>query len=336
MKKRRPTIIDVAKQAGVSKTTVSRVIGREADKVRQETRQHVLEVIEELGYTHNAVASSLRTDRTNIIMLAIPDITNPFWPALARGVQDKMEMEGYAVVFANSDWNDQREKMFLEMARRNRFDAILINPVCVNNDDLLAAHIPTVLIGSHTNFPDFDSVGSDSYGAIQLALTHLYDLGHRRIGLIRGQQVRPRHTRLQSYQDFLSNKRLPQDDDLVVQVPFDEKGGRDALKQLLALPEKPTAVLAANDILAIGALLAAHEVNISVPDELSIIGIDDIYAASTTTPPLTTIAKPKYEIGRKAAAYLLDHIQRQAYLKPRRTLFSCSLQERNSTGPRPN
>ena len=333
--KRRPTIIDVAKQAGVSKTTVSRVVGQEAGKVREETRQRVLDAIEDMGYMHNAVASSLRTDRTNIIMLAIPDITNPFWPALARGVQDKMEAEGYAVVFANSDWDDHREKMFLEMARRNRFDAILINPVRVNNDDLLDTHIPTVLIGSHTDFPDFDSVGSDSYGAMQIALIHLYDLGHRRIGLIRGRQVRPRHTRLRGYQDFLTSKGLPLDDSLIVQAPFDEEGGRKAFKQLLALPERPTAVLAANDILAIGALQAAHEANIAVPDELSIIGIDDIYAAATTTPPLTTIAKPKYEIGQQAAAYLLDHLQERPCSQPRRTLFACTLQERHSTGPAP-
>lgn len=333
--KKRPTIIDVAKKAGVSKSTVSRVITNDGMNVREETVQRVQEAIDALGYTHNAVASSLRTARTNIIMLAIPDITNPFWPALARGVQDKMEAEGYAVVFANSDWNDHREKMFLEMARRNRFDAILINPVCVNNDDLLATHIPTVLIGSHTDFPDFDSVGSDSYGAIQLALNHLHALGHRRIGLIRGKQVRPRHTRLRGYQDFLANHDLPLDEDLIIQVPFDEEGGKEALAQLWALPQRPTAVLAANDILAIGALQAAHERNIAVPDALSIIGIDDIYAASTTMPPLTTIAKPKYEIGRQAAAYLLDHLQERPSSQPRRTLFSCTLQQRNSTGPPP-
>ena len=113
--KRRPTIIDVAKQAGVSKTTVSRVISGDGSNVREETFQRVQEAIQELGYTHNAVASSLRTARTHIIMLSLPDITNPFWPAVARGVQDGMETEGYAVVFANSDWDAQREKMFLEM-----------------------------------------------------------------------------------------------------------------------------------------------------------------------------------------------------------------------------
>jgi len=340
--KRRPTIIDVAKHAGVSKTTVSRVISGNGVSVREETFQRVQTAVDELGYTHNAVASSLRTDRTNIIMLSLPDITNPFWPAVARGVQDRMETEGYAVVFANSDWDAQREEMFLEMARRNRFDAILINPVRVSNDALKATHIPTVLIGSHEGFPDFDIVGSDSYGATRLALDHLFELGHRRIGLIRGErQSRPGHSRLRSYEDFLREKGVPLDNSLIVRVPFDEVGGRHAIGQLLALSRPPTAVLAANDILAIGALQAAHETGLSVPDQLSIVGIDDIFAASATTPPLTTIAKPQYEIGRQAAAFLLDHLGKRPVLSlskrpfppPRRHLFTCTLQHRGSTGP---
>jgi LacI family transcriptional regulator len=222
------------------------------------------------------------------------------------------------------------------MARRNRFDAILINPVRVNNDELKAAHIPTVLIGSHEGFPDFDIVGSDSYGATQLALAHLYDLGHRRIGLIRGErQSRPGHSRLRSYEDFLREKGLVMDSSLIVRVPFDEMGGRQALEQLLALSEPPTAVLAANDILAIGALQAAHTAGLTVPDQLSIMGIDDIFAASATTPPLTTIAKPQYEIGRQAAEFLLDHLGERPSLTPRRHLFTCTLQQRGSTGPPP-
>jgi len=332
--KRRPTIIDVAKQAGVSKTTVSRVITGDGANVREETYQRVKTAVEELGYTHNAVASSLRTTRTNIIMLSLPDITNPFWPAVARGVQDRMEADGYAVVFANSDWDAERERMFLEMARRNRFDAILINPVRVSNDELKATHIPTVLIGSHEEFPDFDIVGSDSYGAIKAALTHLYDLGHRQIGFIRGErQNRPGHSRLRSYEDFLREKQMSFDDSLVVKGSFDEAGGRQAMQQFLSLSIPPTAVLAANDISAIGALQAAHEAGLSIPEHLSIIGVDDIFAASVTTPPLTTITKPQYEIGGLAAKFLLDRLNKRSFSTPRRHLFNCTLRQRGSTAP---
>ena len=129
---RRPTIIDVAKQAGVSITTVSRVISNNGGSVREATSQRVHAAIKTLGYTHNAVASSLRTD----LLLSLPDITNHCWPAVARGVQDRMEVENYAAVFANNDWDPQREKMFIESASRNRFDTILINPVSIKNADL--------------------------------------------------------------------------------------------------------------------------------------------------------------------------------------------------------
>src|SRR5690606_7553783 len=143
---RRPTIIDVARKAGVSKSTVSRVIRGDGSSVHPTTRRRVEEAIAELGYEHNAVASSLRTERTNTIMLAIPDIANPFWPDVARGVQDVMDREGIAVVFANSDWDVRLERESLRMASRNRFDGVLIDPIAVDNEELKAFKIPAVLI----------------------------------------------------------------------------------------------------------------------------------------------------------------------------------------------
>jgi DNA-binding LacI/PurR family transcriptional regulator len=333
MSRLRPTIIDVAKQAGVSKSTVSRVVNGNVDKVRDSTRQRVLEAIKILGYEHNAVASSLRTGRTHTIMLAIPDITNPFWPEVARGVQDYMDKEGYAVVFANSDWKGTREKEFLAMARRNGFDAIIINPVEVTNQDLLDAEIPTVLIGARDGYPNFDIVGSDSYHAAKKALAYLYDLGHRRIGLIRGKHLnRTAYSRLAGYLDFLREKDLALDESLIVEREFELRGGVEAMKQLLSVPEAPTAVLAANDILAIGAFQAIHDASLKIPQEISIMGIDDIYAAAATNPPLTTMAKQKYELGYQAATFLLEHIYGKAPDAPRRCLLPCKLIERGSTG----
>ncbi len=330
--KERPTIIDVAKHAGVSKTTVSRVIGGDGARVREATRKHVEAVIARLGYEHNAVASSLRTARTNIVMLAIPDITNPFWPDVARGAQDVLDGAGYAVVFANSDWDGRREVAFLQTARRGRFDGMLINPIQLTNDQLRSAGLPAVVIGSDEDFPDFDTVGSDSYGAMGLALDHLLSLGHQRIGLIRGERrSRPGHSRLAAYLDFLREKGIPVDEQCIVVAPFTLAGGNLGMQQLLDLSQPPSAVLAANDILAIGALQAAHERGLEVPRDLSIAGIDDIFAASTTTPSLTTVAKPKYQIGQQAARLLLERIQRQAPAEPRRHIFPCALQRRGST-----
>ena len=142
----RPTIIDVARHAGVSKSTVSRVLQGDGP-VSQQSQEAVWQAIAVLGYEQNAVASSLRTDRTWTIMLATPDITNPFWATVARGVQDTMEAAGYSVVLANSDWDANRERLFLRTARRNRFDAILINPTAVSGQELLATGVPVVLLG---------------------------------------------------------------------------------------------------------------------------------------------------------------------------------------------
>ena len=332
---RRPTIIDVAKYAGVSKSTVSRVIS--GGSAGEETRRLVETAIVELGYEHNAVASSMRTNRTNTVMLAIPDITNPFWPDVARGVQDIMDEAGYAVVFANSDWRGDREKMFLQLAHRNRFDGILINPVQVSNTELKQTGIPTVLIGSREDYTDFDVVGSDSYDGTQLALEHLFSAGHRRIGMLRGLRTRPRRerSRYASYLDFLKKHQLPFDETLTVEYPFDQQGGFEAAKVLLCLPQPPTAILAANDVLALGAIKAAHEMGLNVPKDLSIIGQDDIFAAATTVPALTTIAKPKYRIGQKAAEFLLDRIMGRAAKQIRRYIFSSQLQVRASTAPPP-
>lgn len=332
-----PTIVDVARVAGVSKSTVSRVLRGDGTYVRDETRHKVWAAVKALGYEHNAVASSLRTNRTFTVLLAIPDITNPFWPEVARGVQDLMEEHGYSVVLSNSDWDTKREQGFLRMARRNRFAAIAINPTGVTNEELRQTGLPTVILGVREGYPDFDMVGSDSYGGTLQALAYLHQLGHRRIALIRGRRQGKRgRARLAAYQEFLQEQRLPYDPALVMEVPFDRDGGHQAMARLLDLDPRPTAVLAANDILAIGAMQAAHRAKVAIPRDLSIIGMDDIYPATMTNPPLTTLAKAKYEIGRQAARFLLDRIQGDRVLAPRRQVIACRLIERGSTGPPPN
>lgn len=334
--KSRPTIIDVAERAGVSKSTVSRVVADDGQGVSEKAKKRVQKAIEELGYVPNAIASSMRTDRTNIIMLAIPDITNPYWPEVARGVQDVMDEAGYSVVFANSDWHTQRERKYLEMVRRNRFDGLLINPVGVSNDELKALAVPTVVLGLQQDIVDFDIVGSDSYAASKMALDYLVSLGHHRIGLISGQrQGRAKGPRLSAYTDFLRDAGLQQDKSLMVSMPFSLVGGTEGMKKLLALPQRPTAVYCDNDIIAIGALKAAKDEGLRVPEDISITGVDDIFAASTTTPPLTTVSKPKYDLGRQASRFLLEQIEQGMPASPRTLLLSCRLKVRGSTAPPP-
>ncbi|MEA3308427.1 MAG: LacI family DNA-binding transcriptional regulator [Chloroflexota bacterium] len=330
----RPTIIDVARVAGVSKTTVSRVVGCKDAPVRTETRQKVLRAIEQLGYERNALAGGLRTDRTYTIALFLPDIANPFWPEVARGIQDVLEGEGYAVVLANSDWDAKREHKFLAMSRRNRFDGLIINPVSVTNAELVANGIPAIILSLDTDYPDFDVVGSDSYGGTTLALEHLVGLGHRRVGLISGLSRGSRQpSRLTSYVDFLQQHHIPVENELIVKCPYGQEHGWRSMKQLLDLDDPPTAIFAANDILAIGALQAIRDAGLRVPQDISLVGMDDIYAVSVTTPSLTTVAKEKYELGCQAATFLLERIREAAPERFRRHALPCRLIQRTSSAP---
>ena len=325
------TIIEVAQVAGVSKSTVSRVLLGGA-QVKDATKTAVLQAIQSLGYERNELASSLRTDRTRMVMLATPDITNPFWPEVARGLQDTIEPDDYSMVLANSDWDATRERRFLSTARRNRFDALAINPAGVSERELLAHGTPIVILGLTDEFSSFDVVGSDSYHGTLQALEFLYNLGHRRIGFMRGVHRRGRgHARQRAYNEFLHQTGLPYDQTLIAEAPFDLEGGRQAARTLLQRDGRATAIFAANDVLAIGAMQTARDMGLEIPRDLSVIGMDDIYAAATTIPPLTTVAKDKYAIGRWAGRFLLDRLHTAAPTPPRRHAVPCRLVVRGST-----
>lgn len=329
---RHPTIIDVAHRAGVSKATAARVVSGQDDLVREQTRTRVWQAVKELGYERNTLAGSLRTNRTFMVALCIPDITNPFWPEVARGVQDTIEVEGYATVTVNSDWGIEREQNYLRVVRRNHFDGLIINPTSMDGDALRKLGIPVVLLGSGSNLPDFDSVGSDTEVGAQAALEHLLSLGHRRIGLIAGRPQRRREfARLESYRTFHARNGLVLDESLMIDCDFSDMAGFQAMQRLLMLSAPPTAVFAANDVLAIGALKAAQSMHWTVPDDVSIVGMDDIYAAAMTSPALTTIGKPKYEIGATAAKLLLTRLQGTAPPDARHIKLPCQFIQRGST-----
>jgi len=301
--------------------------------VKASTERAVWQAIHTLGYAPNAVARSMRTDRTFMVMLITPDITNPFWPEVARGVQDTVEHAGYSVVLGNSDWLRTREDLLLRTARNNRSDGIAINPSAISEDDLKQLGIPVVVLGLRKEFTDFDMVGSDSYAGILTALEHLYSLGHRRIGFVHGRHITDAQARLQGYLDFLQQHDLPYDADLVVHTPFELAAGKEAAITLLQRANRPTAIFASNDMLAIGVLQGARRLGVAVPAALSVVGMDDIYSAAMTTPPLTTVAKAKYDTGVAAATCLLERIAGTAPSAGRRVAIGCKLVVRETTAP---
>lgn len=334
--KKRPTLRDVAHMARVSKATAARVVNGDTELVREQTRARVLDAVEKLGYERHAVAGSLRSERTYMLALSIPDITNPFWPEVARGVQDTVEQQDYTVVLMNNDWDADREQKQLRRMRQKQFDGLIINPTGTLNSDLLDLHIPVVLLASGEAYPDFDTVSSDSNQASQLAMEHLIALGHKRIGLIAGPlRRRKSHTHRNTYMEICHKHGLPVDPALIVQTTFSQEGGYTAMQQFLDLDCRPTAVFAVNDIIALGALRAAQTAGLRVPEEISIIGMDDVFAAATAYPPLTTIAKPKYEIGVTAARFMLERIKGTMPGPTRHPLLPCKLVKRGSTAAPP-
>lgn len=329
---KRPTLRDVARLAGVSKATAARVVNGDHDIVRDLTRERVMAAVQQLGYERHAIAGSLRSERTYMIALSIPDITNPFWPEVARGVQDTIEEAGYTVVLMNNDWNAAREHEHLKRMQQKQFDGLIINPTGIVSADLKALHIPVVLLASGESYPDFDTVSSDSSQAGCLAMEHLIRLGHRRIALIAGPlRRRKSYTHRDTYLKMLHTHHLPVDPALVIQTTFTLEGGYSAMEGFLSLAQPPTAVFAVNDIIALGALRAAQTAGLRVPEDISIIGMDDIFASSMSSPPLTTIVKPKYNIGATAADFLLERIEERATDEKRHILLPCTLEARSST-----
>jgi DNA-binding LacI/PurR family transcriptional regulator len=334
--RQRYTIRDVAAAAEVSQATVSRVLAGRGRYVRQHLRDRVERAARELGYRPSMQAAALRTNRTYLVGLILRSITNPVWPEVARGVQGAARRAGYSVVLANTEWEEGSEQEYLATARRAGFDGILISPGRVTNEELRELGIPAAILGSQAEFPDFDVVGIDTEQGSADAVGHLAGLGHRRIALIAppldsssGQKRR------RDYRRALAGRGLAERADYVVEAPRTREGGQMAAAALLGLAEPPTALLASNDQQAIGALATAQRRGLSVPEELSIVGFDDIDAASATTPPLTTLRRPQREYGQLAMQFLLERIEGRAPEQPRRRLFPCELVVRRTTGPAP-
>jgi LacI family transcriptional regulator len=324
---RRLTQYDIARELGVSQSTVSQVLGnRAASTIPEETRQRVLEAARALGYVPDRVARSLRTGKTNIIAAVIPDITNPFYPALVRGIQDVAEEHAYHVATYNSDGDGGKERQLLEVIMQARADGVILAPFHLDRaalQPLLDRQTPVVLLAGPDEYPDLpvDNIGTDAVGSAQAATEYLIGRGHRRIALLTSDLAWAGRKRAEGYDRALKEQGLPIDDELVVWCKdFTEKGGFEGMQRCARLRPLPTAVFAASDQLALGALLAARELGIDVPGQVAIIGIDDISLARLVSPALTTIAQDQERQGRQAAQMLFERLN-QSYQGPPRRIF---------------
>jgi DNA-binding LacI/PurR family transcriptional regulator len=333
--RRRATINDVASQAGVSPTTVSHVLSMRRP-VAESTRKKVLDVIDELGYQPHGLARSLRMRQTNTVALIIPDITNPFYPVAARGLQDVLTDQRYTATVCNTDGVRQQELAFLEQMVARPVDGIVFVGFEITPEDLrpaTRAGIPLVLVGPQFSPEIADVVGTDDRVGTAEATRYLLDKGIDRIGFIglHTGGVGPSRTRVDGYEDALIQRGISLQPELVAPIGnYTREEGAQGMRRLLGLPEPPRAVVCVNDLVAIGALGVARECGFKVPEDVAIVGFDDIEAASLVDPPLTTVANPAYSLGQAAGRLLLSRLTSSYEGDYRRIVLPCHLVARDS------
>ncbi len=334
------TLKELGRLAGVHPSTVARVLNDDPrQRVSEPVRARILALAHEYDYQPNHLARSLRTKRSFVIGTAIPDIANPFFAILFRGIEDALAASGYSVIMANTDDEPAREELSIAMLRGRQVDGLII--ATARREDptieaLVAAGFPFVLVNRHTDPLASNAVVPDDYAGAAAAVEHLIALGHRRIAHIAGSdEMSTGHTRRRGYLETLRRHRLPADPDLVVRGSFREPGGYEAMRRLLALPQPPTAVFAVNDLAAAGAVRAIEEAGLLVPTDISIVGFNDLSTAFGTSRLLTTVRLPLHDMGRAAADRLLAQIT-GGLMSEEPLIIPVELVVRQSTGPAPS
>jgi LacI family repressor for deo operon, udp, cdd, tsx, nupC, and nupG len=332
------TIRDVAAAAGVSRATAARVLAN-PEMVAEATRARVMKSVEELGYTRNSVAASLRTTRTGRIIVTVPDISNPFFSRVIRGVEEAAQKAGYAVLLGDTRNEREREEQYAEMLNRREADGIIflghrLPTTLARLLDRDGARAPIVNGCEFTPSLGVSSAHIDNAGAAHEVMRTLYEMGHRDIALITGPDDSP------LTRDRLIGARKAAEDrgaerPIVESGDFTIESGRRAGMSLLTRDRPPTAIFCFSDEMAIGALAAARSAGIACPDTISIVGFDDIQMARYVDPPLATVRQPMAEIGRRTVELLLD-ILNDRQDTPVSATLPHQLVVRESLGPGPH
>jgi LacI family transcriptional regulator, galactose operon repressor len=308
VKSPRPTIYDVARLAGVSTATVSRALNG-TGQIAPATRATIDAAVEQLGYHPNTVARSLVTKSTQTIALLLPDITNPFYAALVSGIQRRVLETGHTMLLCTTESDPEREEQYLNLLRAKQVDGVLVDGLVLPPDTIarfVRNGLPIVCLDRDVDSTTVPLVQVDNRLGARMATEHLLSLGHRRIGHIAGApELGISEERIAGYRDALAAAGLEPEPQLLAVGMFTEEGGCEAMGALLETTEL-TAVFAANDLSAIGAVSAIVESGRRVPDDVSVVGFDDLRLSRYTTPPLTTIHQPALEIAERATQLLLD------------------------------
>jgi LacI family transcriptional regulator len=328
-----PTIREVAEKAGVSPTTVSHVVNN-TRYVSEHVRNRVRLAMRELNYRPNALARSLRRGETLTLGLILPDSANPFFAEISRAIESEAFQCGYSVILCNTENNIEKERLYTEVLENKQVDGLIF---VASGEDLQAISeiagngLPLVVVDRDMGNLELDTVTTDNFSGGLIATQHLLSLRHQRIACITGpSNITPSADRVTGYRAALQQAGVPVDEVLLARGDFHPASGYQAALQLLQRNPRPTAIFACNDLMAIGAIRAASQLGLRVPQDVSILGFDEIELASYTTPPLTSVSQPKEEIGQLAVALILERIQDHTLL-PRRKVLSPRLVIREST-----
>ncbi len=330
-----PTIRDVARRARTSVSTVSRVLTG-TGPVAEATRQRITEAIAELGYTPNALARGLVRRRSGTIGVVIPDVANPFYAEVLRGMSDVASAQGLHMLLVNADLSFAKEAEGFALLQEKQVDGIVYTSGVITSDHRTIFRRlgrPVVLAATYDPEGAYPAVLADSRAGAVLAMTHLLDRGHRRIAVING----PRADliaglpRWEGYRQAAEMRGLILDPALVLEGDYRLEAGYRAMQRLLDAPQPPTAVAAASDLMAIGAMNAALDRGLTVPGEISVVGFDNIWLSAAVRPALTTVAQPMYDMGAQAIRMLGDAMAARG--EPAVTWIQPYLVERGSTGP---
>ncbi|MFO7710098.1 MAG: LacI family DNA-binding transcriptional regulator [Desulfobacterales bacterium] len=332
------TIHDVARIAGVSTATVSRAINS-PEIVSPKTRDRVARAMKACRYHYNALARGFVTKQSGTLGLIVPSITNPIFAESIRGVQDFAHSQGYQVLLGNSDYEYPKEDRLCEVLKERQVEGLIITTTNLKGKvlrELLDDRFPFILLYSTIRRGPISSVGVDNFLGGYTATKHLIQNGHRRIAMLAGGfsfSDKSLH-RWRGYKKCLMDHGVNYDPSLVLQTRYALESGREGIKSLLSLDKPPTAVFCSNDFMAIGAMQGAREFGVVLPEELSIVGFDDMAISSYITPGLTTIRQPAYEMGRLGAEILLDQIKKRDG-RPIHKILATSIVVRESTAVAP-
>lgn len=308
---KRITMHDVAKEAGVSLMTVSRVVNEKED-VSPVTRQKVIEVIRKLNYRPSSIARGLATQRTGTLGVVVPDISNPFFSSIVRIAEEEAYSQDYSVFLGNTNEDPQREMAVLQSLEDNQVDGLILCSSRLEDDvltDVLSRFPTSVLVFRERKSPEVGAITLDDVFGGEIAIKHLLETGHENIGLISGPSISlSAFGRFQGYQKALQEAGVPIREDWIRRCPPTVEAGHQVVLSLISEHPEITAFFCHNDLIAVGAIQACIDLGKRVPDDIAIIGYDDIRLAALVTPSLTTLHVPRASIGTRAMRMLLAQI----------------------------